>query len=125
MHLSECAHRYSNEKKKKTLSGEVVFNVNRLTKTGIASGFVRARFHLSEGYTKLAELNVRSFKNSDTPAIYQEPSAPPPPDIPVVTATHSQLQVSAVAVPVHEEELLRIQTAPTNTEVAIPIPTIA
>ena len=58
MHLSECARRYGSEKKTKMLNGEVVNTRNKCTETGRASWFVRARYHLGEGQTKLAEINV-------------------------------------------------------------------
>ena len=67
MHLSECARRYGSEKKTKMLNGEVINTRNKRTETGRASWFVRARCHLGEGQTKLAEINVRSVKKADAP----------------------------------------------------------
>ena len=63
IHLSECAGRYGSEKKTKTLYGEVLANLNKPAKTGRYSWFVRARFHLGCGKTKLFELNILSVIN--------------------------------------------------------------
>ena len=62
LHLSECARRYGSDKKTKRLVGLVVTNVNIPTATGRASWFVRVRFHLGGGQTKLHELSVWSVK---------------------------------------------------------------
>ena len=72
LHLSECARRYGSDKKRKRLVGLVVTNVNIPTSTGRASCFVRVRFHLGGGHTKLHELSVRSVKKSPTPVIHEE-----------------------------------------------------
>ena len=49
-----------------------VTNVNKPTSTGRASWFVRVRFHLGGGHTKLHELSVRSVKKAPTPVIHEE-----------------------------------------------------
>ena len=72
MHLSECVRRYGSEKKTKMLNGEVVNTRNKRTETGRASWFVRARYYLEEGQTKLAEINVRSVKKAAAPVIRVE-----------------------------------------------------
>ena len=70
--LSECARRYGSDKKTKRLVGLVVKNVNIPTSTGRASWFVRVRFHLGGGHTKLHELSVRSVNKAPTPVIHEE-----------------------------------------------------
>ena len=72
LHLSECARRFGSDKKTKRLVGLVVTNVNIPTSTGRASWFVRVRFHLGGGHTKLHELSVRSVKKAPTPVIHEE-----------------------------------------------------
>ena len=72
LHLSECARRYGSDKKTKRLVGLVVTNVNIPTSTGRASWFVRVRFHLGGGHTKLHKLSVQSVKKSPTPLIHEE-----------------------------------------------------
>ena len=72
LHFSECARFYGSDKKTKRLVGLVVTNLNIPTSTGIASWFVRVRFHLGGGHTKLHELNVRSVKKAPTPVIHEE-----------------------------------------------------
>ena len=72
LHLSKCARRYSSDKKTKRLVGLVVTNVNIRTATGRASWFVRVRFHLGGGHTKLHKLSVRSVKKATTPVINEE-----------------------------------------------------
>ena len=62
LHLLECASCYGSEKKIKTLDGLVCGNVNILTATERVSWFVRVRFHLGGGQTKMHELGVRSVK---------------------------------------------------------------
>ena len=77
VNLLEFARRYGSEKKSKLLDGEVVNTRNKPTETGRASWFVRAWFHLGEGQTKLAEINVRSVKKADAPIIrLEEPQTP-------------------------------------------------
>ena len=71
LHLSECACRYGSDKKTKRLVGLVVTNVNIPTSTGRASWFVRVRFHLGGGHTKLHELSVRSVNKESTPVIHE------------------------------------------------------
>ena len=93
MHLSECARRYGSEKKTKLLNGEVISTRNKRTATGRASWFVRARFHLGEGQTKLTEINVRSVKKADAPTIRLEE-----PDTPVALPVGRRATVDAVAV---------------------------
>ena len=66
LHLSECARRYGSDNKTKRLVGLVVTNVNIPTSAGIASWFVRVRFHLGGGHTKLHKLRVRSVKKYPT-----------------------------------------------------------
>ena len=66
LHLSECARRYGSGKNTKILVGLVVTNVNIPTSTGRASWFIRVRFHLGGGHTKLHELSVRSVKKVPT-----------------------------------------------------------
>ena len=70
LHLSECARRHGSDKKTKRLVGLVVINVNIPTYTGRASWFVRVRFHLGGGHTKLQELSVRSVNKDSTPLIH-------------------------------------------------------
>ena len=70
LHLSECARRYGSDKKTKRLVGLVVKNINIPTSTGRASWFLRVRFHLGGGYTKLHELSVRSVKKAPTLVIH-------------------------------------------------------
>ena len=72
LHLSECARRYGSDQKTKRLVGLVVTNVNKPTSTGRASWFVRVRFHLGGGHTKLHELSVRSVKKDPTTLIHEE-----------------------------------------------------
>ena len=72
LHLSECARRYGSDHKTKRLVGLVVTNVNKPTSTGRASWFVRVRFHLGGGHTKLRELSVRSVKKAPTILIHEE-----------------------------------------------------
>ena len=72
LHLSECARRYGSDKKTKQLVGLVVTDVNIPTATGRASWFVRVRFHLGGGQTKLHELSVRSVKKAAAPVIHEE-----------------------------------------------------
>ena len=50
----------------------VATNVNIPTSTGRASWFVRVRFHIGGGHTKLHELSVRSVNKSPTPVINEE-----------------------------------------------------
>ena len=71
LHLSECARRYVSDKKTKRLVGLVVTNVNIPTATGRASWFVRVRFHLGGGQTKLHELSVWSVKKAAAPVIHE------------------------------------------------------
>ena len=70
LHLSEFACRYGSDKKTNRLVGLVVTNANIPTSTGIASWFVRVRFHLGGGHTKLHELSVWSVKKVPTPVIH-------------------------------------------------------
>ena len=72
LHLSECARHHGSDKKTKRLVGLVVKNVNTPTSTGRASWFVRVRFHLGGGHTKLHELSVRSLNKAPTPVINEE-----------------------------------------------------
>ena len=72
LHLSECARRYGSDKKTKQLVGLVVTNVNIPTATGRESWFVRVRFHLGGGQTKLHELSVWSVKKAAAPVIREE-----------------------------------------------------
>ena len=72
LHLSECARRYGSDNKTKRLVGLVVTNISIPTSTGRASWFVRVRFHLGGGHTKLQELSVCSVKKSPTPVIHEE-----------------------------------------------------
>ena len=53
LRISECSRRYGSDKKMKRLDGLVITNVNKPTATGGASWFVRVRFHLGGGQTKL------------------------------------------------------------------------
>ena len=77
MNISEYAHRYGGEKKKKVLNGEVVNTRNKRTETGRASWYVRDRYHLGEGQTKLAKINMRSVKKAAAPTIQvEEPETP-------------------------------------------------
>ena len=69
LHLSECAHRYGNDKKTKRFDGLVITNVNKPTATGIASWYVRVWFHLGGGQTKLHKLSVRYVKKAAAPVI--------------------------------------------------------
>ena len=71
-HLSECARRYGSDQKTKRLVGLVVTNVNKPTSTGRASWFVRVRFHLGGGHTKLHKLSIRSVKKYPTTLIHEE-----------------------------------------------------
>jgi hypothetical protein len=93
LHLSECTRRYGSEKKTKVLSGEVIETRNNPTESGRASWCVRARYHLGEGQTKLAEINVRSVKKADRPAIRVEE-----PETPVALPVNRRAMVDAVAV---------------------------
>ena len=68
LHFSECSRRYGSDKKTKRLVGLVVTNVNIHTSTGRAIWFVRVRFHIGGGHTKLHELSVRSLKKAPTPS---------------------------------------------------------
>ena len=72
LHLSECARRYGIDKKTKRLVSLVVTNVNIPTSTGRSSWFIRVRFHLGGGHTKLHELSVRSVKKEPTTLIHEE-----------------------------------------------------
>ena len=72
LHLSECDRRYDSDKKTKRLVGLVVTNVNIPTSTGRASWFVRVRFHLGGGQTKLHELSFRSENKAPTSVIHEE-----------------------------------------------------
>ena len=105
LHLSECARRYGSDKKMKRLVGLVVTNVNIPTSTGRASWFVRVRFHLGDGHTKLHKLSVQSVKKASTPVIHEEEQ-----EISDSVPIDGRLQVDTIAVQVDEDEF----QAPTN-----------
>ena len=50
----------------------VITNINKPTATGRASWFVRFRFHLCGGQTKLHEPSVCSVKKASAPVIREE-----------------------------------------------------
>ena len=70
LHFSECARRYGSDKKTKRLVGLVVTNVNIPTSTGRVSWFVRVRFHIGGGHTKMHKPSVWSVKKAPTPVIH-------------------------------------------------------
>ena len=99
LHLSECACLYGSDKKTKRLVDLVVANDNIPTATVRASWFVRVRFHLGGGQTKLHELSVRSVKKSPTPVIHEEEQ-----EIPDAVPIYGRLRVDTIAVHVDEDE---------------------
>ena len=102
LHLLECARRYGSDNKTKRLVGLVVTNVNKPTSTGIASWFVRVRFHLGGGHTKLHELSVRPVKKDPTTLIHEEEH-----DIPDAVPIYGRLRVDTIAVQVDKEKFKR------------------
>ena len=100
LHLSECARRYVSDKKAKRLVGLVVTNVNIFTANGRASWFVRVRFHLGGGQTKLHELSFRSVKKSPAPVIHEEEQ-----EIPDAVPIDGRLRIDTIAVQVDEDEI--------------------
>ena len=113
LHLSECAHRYGSDKKTKRLVGLVVTNVNIPTSTSRASWFVRVRFHLGGGHTKLHELSVRSVNKVPTPVIHEQEQ-----EIPDAVPIDGRLRVDTIAVQVDGYE---IQAPNNGGESPIPI----
>ena len=85
--------------KTKRLDGLVITNVNKPTATGRAIWFVRVRFHIGGGQTKLHELSVRSVKKAAAPAIHEEEH-----EIPDAVPIDGRLRVDKIAVQVHEDE---------------------
>ena len=100
LHLSECALRYGSNKKTNRLVGLVVTNVNIPTSTGRASWFVRVRFHLGGGHTKLHELSVWSVKKVPTPVIHEKEQ-----EIPDAVPIDGRLRVDTIAVQVNEDKI--------------------
>ena len=99
LHLSECARRYGSDKKTKRLVGLVVKNVNIPTSTERASWFVRVRFHLGGGHTKLHELSVRSVKKDSIPLIHEEEQdIPEEHEVPDAVPIDGRLRVDTIAV---------------------------
>ena len=77
----------------------VITNVNIPTATGRASWFVRVRFHLGGGQTKLHELSVRYVKKAAKPEIHEEEQ-----EIPDAVSIYGRLRVDTISVQVHEYE---------------------
>ena len=98
-HISECARRYGSDKKTKRLVGLVVKNLNIPTATGRASWFVRVRFHLGGGQTKLHKLIVRSVKKAAAPSIHEEEQ-----EIPDYVPIDGRLRVDTISVQVDKDE---------------------
>ena len=106
LHLSECARRYGSDKKTKQLVGLVVTNGNIPTSTGRASWFVRVRFHLGGGHTKLHELSVRSVKKAPTPVIHEEErEILQEKEIPDAVPIDGRLQVDTIAVQIDKDDI--------------------
>ena len=100
LHLSECARCYGSNNKTKRLVGLVVTNVNITTATGRASWFVRVRFHLGGGQTKLHELSVRSLNKAPALVIHEEEQEIPD-DVPI----YGRLIFDTITVQVNEDEI--------------------
>ena len=77
----------------------VITNVNKPTANGRARWFVRVRFHLGGGQTKLHELGVCSVKKAAAPVISEEEH-----EIPDAVPIDGRLRVDTISVQVHEEE---------------------
>ena len=77
----------------------VITNLNRPTANGRASWFVRFRFHLGGGQTKLHELCVRSAKRAAATVIREEEH-----EIPDAFSIDGHLIVDIIALQVHEDE---------------------
>ena len=89
----------------KRLDGLVITNVNIPTATGRASWFVRVRFHLGGGHTKLHELSIWSVKKAPTPGINEEEQGiPEEQEIPDTVPIDGRLRVDTIAVQLHEDE---------------------
>ena len=78
----------------------VVTNSNIPTATGRANWFVRVRFHIGDGQTKLHGLSVQSVKKAPTPVIYEEEQEIPD-DVPI----YGRLRVDKIAVKVDEDKI--------------------
>ena len=84
----------------------VVTNFNIPTSTGRASWFVRVRFHLGGGHTKLHGLSVRSVKKESTPLIHEEEKEiPEEHEIPDAVPIDGRLRVDTIAVQIDKDEI--------------------
>ena len=123
LNLSECARRYDSDKKTKQLVGLVVSNVNIRTSTGRASWFVRVRFHLGGGHTKLHELSVQSVKKAPTPVIHEEEQdIPEEQEIPGDVPIDGRLRVDTIAVQIDEYEIQAPNNRGESTTPLVPNP---
>ena len=123
LHLSECARRYGSDKKTKRLVGLVVTNFNIPTSTGRASWFVRVRFHLGGGHTKLHELSVRSVKKEPTPVIHEEEQeVPEGHETPDAVPIYGGLRVYTIAVQMDKDEIQAPNNGGESTTPLVPNP---